>query len=123
MTRAGRRRCTCCGRPRKKRASPRRRSMPEPQSNAEVRREPSDASLKWVLLILAAGILAAVLIHWGTWGLFEGFQRRIAAGRQPGHALSPGPAQPEPREPRLEQVDRMAGRAPDAADATSEWDP
>jgi hypothetical protein len=97
--------------------------MPEPQPNPNVRREPSDASLKWVLWILAAGILAAVLIHWGTWRLYGRFQERRAAERRPGHALSPGPDQPEPREPRLEQVDRMAGRAPDAvADAAAESD-
>jgi len=97
--------------------------MPEPQPNPEVRREPSDASLKWVLWVLAAGIVAAVLLHWWTWDLFEFLGGRIGAGRQPGHALSQGPDQLEPREPRLEQVDRLAGRAPDAAaDAASESD-
>src|SRR5262245_8000459 len=95
--------------------------MPESLHNPDVRREPTDASLKWVLWILAAGIVAAVLIHWGTWRLFQRYQRSIAAERRPGHALSPTPESPEPREPRLEQVDRLSGRTPDiAADAATE---
>jgi hypothetical protein len=95
--------------------------MPESPHNSDVRREMSDASLKWVLGILAAGIVAAVVIHWGTYRLFERYERRIAAERKPGHALAPAAEQPAPPEPRLEQVDRLTGKAPDAvADMAAE---
>jgi hypothetical protein len=89
--------------------------MPEHRENPEVRREPSDASLKWVLGVLAAVVVLAVAIHWGTWKVFGSFQRHLAGEHPPVHALSPGPEAPTPPEPRLEQVDRLAGREPNAS--------
>lgn len=80
--------------------------------NPEVRREHSDASLKWILGIIGGSIVALAVILFGLRVLFNGWQNRLSADRQSQFSLAPGPAASPPREPRLEQIDRLKGIDP-----------
>ncbi len=83
----------------------------EPAHNPQIRIEHSDASLKWVLWILAGAIVAAVLIHVFVYLFFHRWQMQLTMERQP---LTPLPLQssPLPPEPVLEQISRLEQTRP-----------
>jgi hypothetical protein len=74
-----------------------------------VRYEPTDVHLGWVLgLILVAGCIVAAegFVVWRFYWFQAG---RQAAAKQSPYPLAPNPLTQLPAEPRLEQLNRMAG--------------
>jgi hypothetical protein len=90
--------------------------VPSPTDrNPNVRREPSDASVRGLLAVLTVLLIFGVLVVSGVWQLFAWYEGRLDSDRAAASPLSPGPSPPPPPEPRLEEVDRRDGRALDAA--------
>lgn len=92
----------------------------EPDRNPHVQIEHSDASLKWILRILAAAIVAAFLIHLFVYLFFRRWQMQLTMERK---ALSPVSAQKSqmPPEPRLEQIDQLENERPSHAAQTASY--
>jgi hypothetical protein len=92
-------------------------------ANPEVRFEPKDVRLRAVLIVLGVALVAAVVIHAAVWLYFSGYrahQDRVKASTFP---LADVPADGLPKEPRLEQVDRLSDgerMPPEAADGYGE---
>ena len=76
-----------------------------------VRFEKSDASLPAILTIMACAIAFAGLIHLVVWFFFMGYSRQLDVARKSQFPLAPAPSTELPREPRLEQLDRLEGKA------------
>ena len=75
----------------------------------EIRFEPTDASLRWILGIgisaLALGALAFSLLLF----FFHQYKNYQAAIKRSPFPLAPGPSEALPARPHLEQLDRVAG--------------
>ncbi len=83
--------------------------MDEGQTDRGVRYEPKDIRLGCLLAVMAAGILVMVSVGGGIWWFFwwqAGVER---VENQSPYPLEPALSQPLPPEPRLEQINRMAG--------------
>jgi hypothetical protein len=74
-----------------------------------VRYEPTDARFRPILLILIGAAALAVVVFAGVWWFFRAEQDYQAAVKRTDFPLQPGPSEALPAEPRLEQVNRMAG--------------
>lgn len=75
-----------------------------------VQHERSDASLRWVIGIIAAVIVFGVIMHYGVLVYFNSYNDHMNKERKSTYPLARNPANPAlPPEPRLEQVNRMAG--------------
>ncbi len=83
-----------------------------PDQNPSVRYEASDASFRWVVGVVIAAIVAAAIIHAGVFTFFRGYQRRVEAVDRSQSPLAPAPSPALPREPRLEQLDRLTDSGP-----------
>src|SRR5260221_299166 len=92
-------------------ASPRRRRR-MPDQNPSVRYEASDASVRWVLRIVVVALVAAAIIHASVFAFFRGYQRHVEAVDRSQSPLTPAPSQAQPREPSLEQLDRLTDSGP-----------
>ncbi len=74
-----------------------------------VQYEPSDASFRWIVGLILGALIFGAVVHFAVQRFFrsyEAYQAEIKASRYP---LAAGPGLRKPPEPRLEQVDRMAG--------------
>jgi hypothetical protein len=83
--------------------------MDEQQINADVRYERRDIRLRWLLMLLVGGVCFAVVHYFVIWRLFwlrEGVEEAVM--KSP-YAAAPRPPGQLPPEPRLEQIDRLAG--------------
>jgi hypothetical protein len=74
-----------------------------------VRYEPTDASFRWILRILLGALVLAAVIHYVIFQFFYDYREYQDAIKQSPYPLAPGPSTALPREPRLEQLDRLAG--------------
>jgi hypothetical protein len=74
-----------------------------------VRYEKTDASLPAVLTLLAIGTVSGAFILGLVYAIFNSYGRQVDLARQSSFPLAPTPARSLPPEPRLEQIDRLAG--------------
>src|SRR5262249_2297008 len=79
------------------------------EENPLVRYEPTDVSFRPILLILIGAVIFAALQLIAVWWYFERDLHYQAAIKQSAFPLQPGPSDTLPAEPRLEQINRMAG--------------
>jgi hypothetical protein len=77
--------------------------------NSSVHQEPSDVNWRWILIAGGVFLAIAVLIHAGMWWYFTSRERSEARAKRSTFPLAAGQADTPPPEPRLEQIDRMAG--------------
>jgi hypothetical protein len=77
--------------------------------HAEVRYERTDANFRWVLGILTGGVLLGAFILYVVLAFFHYYGSYQTAIKESAFPLAPAPADALPAEPRLEQVDRLAG--------------
>jgi hypothetical protein len=88
-----------------------------PEGHAEIpttRYERRDVNARGIVLVGVAMIVCAVVIHLVAWWVFDYLQARDKARKQsPFPLAATEPKKPTP-EPRLEQVNRMAGKVEDA---------
>jgi hypothetical protein len=78
-------------------------------SHPSVRYEESDASLHWVLAVTGAAIVMGAIIFYVVFRLFVGYDEREAAVKASEYPLAAESSGRLPPEPRLEQIDRLAG--------------
>ncbi len=96
-------------------AEPPRPSPPEihyPDGRIEhppVRHERSDVRFRGVLIVLLFIACFAAFHYWIVWHWFERIEVYESAVKRSPYPLAPAPATGLPAEPRLEQVDRLAG--------------
>jgi hypothetical protein len=82
----------------------------------EIRYERTDTSFRWILGLLIAGGVLAVVIHVGLWWFFIGYRDHQSAVKDANDPLAAPQGRGLPPEPRLEQVDRVEGiERPDLA--------
>jgi hypothetical protein len=75
--------------------------------NPSVRHEPTDASFRWVMYLLGAALVCAIVIFVALWLFFEGYSAHQARVKKSPYPLAPTPSTALPPEPRLEQLDRQ----------------
>ena len=75
--------------------------------NPSVRHERSDASFKAILLILVVAAVLGVLLHLMILHFFLHERAEQDAAKKSPFPLAPAPSTALPREPRLEQLDRL----------------
>src|SRR5262249_47566928 len=116
MTRAGKPPLIITGSTRKRRPVKRRCGMTEEIWHAdgrierpEVSFERSDADFGWIMLLLIASAILGAVIFAALLGFFFHYRAYQAAIKRSPFPLAPAPSQALPQEPRLEQVDRLAG--------------
>jgi hypothetical protein len=90
--------------------------MPDeiPQTNGQtenplVRYERTDASFRWVMACIVAAAALGLVIFFGVWFFMEGYGAHQAKTKKSPFPLAPGPSESLPPEPRLEQLDHLAG--------------
>ncbi len=90
--------------------------MPEPtvERNGEpvhpdVRYEHTDVSFPGVMTVLGVLMFCGLLIFFFVWLVFYRIQLQQKVVKKSPFPLAPEPSETLPREPRLEQIDRMAG--------------
>src|SRR5277367_483065 len=74
-----------------------------------VRHEPTDASFGSIVAILLGALVLGALIHASVFGFFSAYRDHLAEVNRSPYPLAPGPSVELPREPRLEQIDRLSG--------------
>jgi hypothetical protein len=74
-----------------------------------VRYERSDANLRWIIGLLIAALILAVVIHGAVWRFFIGYRDYQAQIKSSNYSLAPSTSDALPSEPRLEQINRLAG--------------
>jgi hypothetical protein len=74
----------------------------------EVRHEPTDVSVRWILWLLAGGVLLGLIINVAIWFLFQTLACHQDHVKQSPFPLAPTPNERLPAEPRLEQLERTA---------------
>jgi hypothetical protein len=97
--------------------------MPEEQPSANgrpehpsVHYEKTDASFPWIIGLGGGVILFAVIAHLVVWLFFVDYGEHQSAVKRSPYPLASAPSSGLPAEPRLEQIDRLAGvDRPDAA--------
>jgi hypothetical protein len=78
--------------------------------NPTVRYERSDVNARWVLIVLASMLAIGLVIELAISGFFHGYRDYQDRTKQSQFPLTPGPSRTAlPREPRLEQIDRLSG--------------
>src|SRR4051794_7566420 len=87
--------------------------MVDPQSapnvNPSVRYEHTDVSRRWIIATLFGMVVVGVFLHAFVWAYFRGEQAHLDAVSAAKFPLAPAPATDLPRQPRLEQLDRLQG--------------
>jgi hypothetical protein len=94
-------------------------AIPEPEPGAgpqhpTVRFEPTDVSLRGVLIVGAVFVVLAPLFFWGVWSWFSRYNSHESTIKASPFPLAEQPSMKLPAEPRLEQLDRMADKPADA---------
>lgn len=79
-----------------------RRAGPAETGAPAARHEPSDISVRTVVVFVAALVVAAVVIHAGLWLLFEYFVAREGRGDEPLPPMVVTSPERQPPEPRLQ---------------------
>jgi hypothetical protein len=79
--------------------------------NPSVRHERTDASFRAVLLITLGAMVFAAVVHYVLLMFFFHERSEQAAIKKSNFPLAPSPSTALPREPRLEQVERLSGDA------------
>src|SRR5689334_6160633 len=74
-----------------------------------VHHEPTDASFRGVLIVLFGVMVFAALAFYGLLVYLRGYGEYQASRKKSPFPLAPGPSTTLPSEPRLEQLDRLAG--------------
>jgi hypothetical protein len=74
-----------------------------------VKHERSDASFRWIMVILVGAVVFAVVVEFAILGFFDRLRASQAEIKKSPFPLATGPSDALPPEPRLEQVDRMPG--------------
>jgi len=77
--------------------------------HAEVRHEHSDASFRWILGIIIGAMVFAAIVHAVVLRFFYSYQDYQDVIKRSNYPLASTHAESLPPEPRLEQVNRMAG--------------
>lgn len=90
--------------------------------NPDVRHEPSDVSVRAILVTAAALVAVAVVIHLGSWWLFDYLDAREQRIKQSPFPLAAGQRGQLPPEPRLEGVKRMSSQDVDVH-RDDQWPP
>ena len=80
----------------------------EPLENPSVRHERTDANFGRILSIFIGVAIFAVIVFSGMRLFFNEYRDHQAEIKKSPYPLAPGPSTALPREPRLEQVDRLA---------------
>jgi hypothetical protein len=75
----------------------------------EIRYEGSDANFRWILGILLAAMVFAALVQYLVLVFFVDYRDYQSEIKKSPFPLAPGPSNTLPREPRLEQLDRVTG--------------
>jgi hypothetical protein len=73
-----------------------------------VKYEHSDASFRWIFTIILGTVVFAGVVEVAILGFFNHFAAYEADIKKSPYPLAPSPATALPREPRLEQLDRVA---------------
>src|SRR5689334_1652084 len=71
--------------------------------------ERSDINFRWIFGILIGAAVLAAIIHYAVLRFFYGYQDYEAAMKSSHYPLAPVSSGSLPPEPRLEQINRMAG--------------
>jgi hypothetical protein len=79
-----------------------------------VRFEQTDVGVRGVFIIIAVLAVLAPALFGGVWWWFARYNNRESAIKQSPFPLAEQPSLKLPPEPRLEQLDRMAGKPTDA---------
>jgi hypothetical protein len=74
-----------------------------------VRYEKTDASLRDILVLMACAVVLGIAIYLVVWQFFIHYSDHLAEKGKSSFPLAPAPATALPREPRLEQLDRLSG--------------
>lgn len=74
-----------------------------------VRYERSDASFRWIFIIILGTMVFAAIVQSIVLAFFYHYRDYQAEIKKSPYPLAPTPSTTLPREPRLEQVDRLAG--------------
>ena len=74
-----------------------------------VRYERSDANFRAILFVILGALMFGAVVECGILVFFKRYADYQANIKKSPHPLGPGPSNALPREPRLEQVDRLAG--------------
>jgi hypothetical protein len=77
--------------------------------NPTVHFEPTDARFGPIAFIMLGTIVLAVVIFVSVWVFFYNLRNAQEESKKSPYPMAPGPSTALPREPRLEQVDRLAG--------------
>jgi hypothetical protein len=80
-----------------------------PPEHPEVRTEKTDANFRWIVGLLIVSLVLAGVVHYVILVYFLDYRRYQDDIKQSPFPLAAQPSEALPREPRLEQVDRMAG--------------
>jgi hypothetical protein len=75
----------------------------------EIRTEKTDASFRWVLGLVLGSVVFAGVVQLVLWLFFWGYRNYQADIKQSPYPLAPAPSEALPREPVLEQVNRLEG--------------
>lgn len=75
----------------------------------EVRFETKDANAAWIFAILGGTVIFLGVVHGSVLGFFIGYRDHLARIDRSPFPLAPGPNEKPPRQPRLEQIERLAG--------------
>jgi hypothetical protein len=84
--------------------------MAKEETNVGVRYERKDIWLRWVLALLLGAMCFVAILLFVIWRLFWLREGIVEAAKSP-YAVAPRSATQLPPEPRLEQIDRLAGVA------------
>ncbi len=74
-----------------------------------VRYEKSDAKVGWIFIVLIVALFLGFIIEIAVWRFFFSYREYQAQVKRSPYPLAPEPSTALPREPRLEQIDRVAG--------------
>lgn len=69
--------------------------------------EPTDASFRWIFIIVIGCSIFLVILCLGVLWFFHGYSDYLAKERRSPYPLAPSPSTKLPPEPRLEQINRM----------------
>ncbi len=78
-------------------------------SHPDIRMEHSDVNFRWILGLILGAMAFAALVHYLILVFFLNYREYESAIKQSPFPQAPGPSDVLPREPRLEQLDRVAG--------------
>jgi hypothetical protein len=75
----------------------------------EVHTEKTDVNFRWILGLVLGAIVFAAVVQTVLWVYFKDYLAYQAEIKRSLFPLAPAPSEAPPREPRLEQIDRLKG--------------